>query len=513
VTADPPGIHCGSRSQALSALHLRAACVAGGLKALGVGPGDRVAVVLRNDIAFLEVSVAAGLAGASPVPVNWHWKGEELNYLLIDSGSKVVFAHTDLVPGVEAVLPAGVVIIEVAIAADLAAAYGLPASVCQPTGRHPEYEAWLSEQEAVLEPPDSPPLSVIYTSGTTGKPKGIIRTPSTAEQRIAGVGILMNRLGFGPGCRTMVPAPMYHTAPNVHAIAAVVLGMDLTVLPRFDPEDFLRVIQDHQIDHIQMVPTMFVRLLQLPADVRAKYDLSSLKTVVHAAAPCPVDVKRQMIEWFGPVVTEYYGGSETGIAVWCDSAEWLAHPGTVGHPVDGSDIRIVGGDGETVPVGEVGVVYIRPADNWPDFTYIGDDDKRRGMELAGYLTVGDMGRLDEDGFLYLTDRANDMVISGGVNIYPAEIENVLYSLDGVRDVAVFGIPDEEYGEALAAHVEVDPAAGLTEDDIRGFVRERLAGYKVPKVVVFDDNLPREESGKLFKRRLRDTYWASSGRGI
>jgi long-chain acyl-CoA synthetase len=306
---------------------------------------------------------------------------------------------------------------------------------------------------------------------------------------------------------------MYHTAPNVHAIAAVVLGMDLTVLPRFDPADFLRVIEEHRIGHLQMVPTMFVRLLQLPDDVRAQYDLSSLQTVVHAAAPCPVEVKRRMIEWFGPVVTEYYGGSETGIAVWCDSAEWLAHPGTVGHPVDGSGIRIVGDDGEDLPVGDVGVVYIKPADNWPDFTYIGDDDKRRVMERAGYLTVGDVGRLDADGYLYLTDRANDMVISGGVNIYPAEIEGVLYSLAGVRDVAVFGIPDEEYGEILAAHIDVDPSAGLTQDAVRDFVRGRLAGYKVPTVVVFDDNLPREESGKLFKRRLRDMYWAEAGRGI
>jgi long-chain acyl-CoA synthetase len=483
--------------------------VAGGLKALGVGAGDRVALVLRNDIAFLEVSVGVGLVGAAPVPVNWHWKGDELEYLLTDSASSVVFAHSDLVPGVEAVLPPGASIIEVEIPEDLAAAYGMTAAAGSPTGRHPSFDSWLSEQQPVLEPAGSQPHSVIYTSGTTGRPKGIIRTNGSPEERMAGVGTLMQRLGFAPGCRTMVPAPLYHTAPNVHAIAAVVLGMDLTVLPRFDPEEFLRVIQAHRVDHIQMVPTMFVRLLQLPEAVRSRYDLSSLRTVVHAAAPCPVDVKRQMIEWFGPIITEYYGGSETGIAVWCDSKEWLAHPGTVGHPVDGSDIRIIDDDGGDVAVGEVGVVYIRPADNMPDFTYIGDDAKRDGMEREGYLTVGDVGRLDADGYLYLTDRASDMVISGGVNIYPAEIENVLYELDGVRDVAVFGIPDAEYGEALAAHVDADPAVRLDADTVQRFVRERLAGYKVPKVVVFDDNLPREESGKLFKRRLREPYWAGS----
>jgi long-chain acyl-CoA synthetase len=197
-----------------------------------------------------------------------------------------------------------------------------------------------------------------------------------------------------------------------------------------------------------MVPTMFTRLLRLPAEVRDRYDLSSLQTVVHSAAPCPQHVKRQMIDWLGPIVTEYYGGSETGPIVWCTSEEWLAHPGTVGAPADGARVRIVTADDEEAPVGEVGVVYLRPADYWPGFTYHGDDKKRREMELDGFVTVGDMGRVDADGYLYLTDRANDMVISGGVNIYPAEIEAVLYQMPEVRDCAVFGIPDEEYGESL-----------------------------------------------------------------
>jgi len=255
-----------------------------------------------------------------------------------------------------------------------------------------------------------------------------------------------------------------------------------------------------------MVPTMFTRLLRLPREVRDRYDLSSLRTVVHSAAPCPEHVKRQMIDWFGPIVSEYYGGSETGPIVWCTSEEWLAHPGTVGTPADGAQVRIVTDDHEEAAVGEVGVVYVKPADYWPGFTYHGDDEKRREMELDGYVTVGDMGRVDADGFLYLTDRANDMVISGGVNVYPAEIESVLYQLPAVRDCAVFGIPDEEYGESLAAHIEVGAGFQLTEDDVRNFVRGKLAGFKVPKVVVFDDNLPREDSGKLFKRRIRDRYW-------
>jgi long-chain acyl-CoA synthetase len=199
--------------------------------------------------------------------------------------------------------------------------------------------------------------------------------------------------------------------------------------------------------------------------------------------------------------------------VWCDSAEWLDHPGTVGAPIDGAAVRIVGPDGREVPTGEVGVVYVRSPEYWPNFSYLGDDDKRKAMELDGYVTVGDVGRVDGDGYLYLTDRASDMVISGGVNIYPAEIEETLADLPGVRDSAVFGIPDEEFGESLAAHIEVEPGSGLTADAVRDYVRRSLAGYKVPRVVEFTDELPREDSGKLFKRRLREPYWAGAGRDI
>ncbi len=508
-----PAIHCGSQTRDYPELLARAARIAAGLQQLGVGAGDRIAIFLRNDMAFLESSVAAGILGVSPVPVNWHWKDDELNYLLLDSSSKVVFAHSDLVPTVEAALPDGVVIVEVPLTEELASLYGVPADRAAATGRHHEYEAFIAGHEPVTAAAQDAPLGVIYTSGTTGRPKGIIRERMDPETRLAGALTVMSRLGFDPSMKTMVPAPMYHTAPNVHALGAVSLGMDLTVLPKFDAEDFLRTVEANQVDHIQMVPTMFVRLLKLPEEIKSKYDLSSLKNVVHAAAPCPPDVKHAMIEWWGPIITEYYGGSETGIAVWCDSPEWLAHPGTVGKAVDGADIRILGDDDEILSVGEVGRVFIRPADNWPNFTYIGDDEKRRNMEVDGYLTVGDVGRLDQDGFLYLCDRANDMVISGGVNIYPAEIEAALFGLAGVRDVAVFGIPDDEFGEALAAHIDADPAAGLTEDAVRDYARQKLAGYKVPKVVVFDSDLPREDSGKLFKRKLREPYWAGRDRLI
>jgi long-chain acyl-CoA synthetase len=495
-----PAIRCGGTERTYPEIHERAARIAGGLAALGVGHGDRVALVLRNSIEFIEVTLAAGVAGASPVPVNWHWRGEELAYLIDDSGSKVVFAHSDFAPVVRQAAPAGVHVIEVAQPGETAA-------------EAPELEDWLSHQQPLASDGGLPRYGIIYTSGTTGRPKGVIRKPMSADDLIYLAAALLPRLGLASGERTLIPAPMYHTAPNVVATTAAALGLDMTIMTSFDAEEMLALIEKHRVQQVQMVPTMFVRLLKLPAEVRSRYDLSSLTKVIHAAAPCPVNVKRQMIDWLGPIVEEYYGGTETGPVVWCDSQQWLAHPGTVGAPVDDAQIRIVGPDGTELPPGEVGVVYVKTPHWWPEFTYLGDDEKRRAMELEGFVTVGDMGSLDADGYLYLSDRASDMVISGGVNIYPAEIEAVLLDLPGVRDCAVFGIPDEDFGEALAAHIELEPGATLTEDDVRAHVHRTLAGYKTPKVVAFTGSLPREDTGKLFKRTLRAPYWAGTGRSI
>jgi long-chain acyl-CoA synthetase len=496
--SESPMIRCGTVERTHDQLAQRAALIAAGLRALGVSPGDNVALVLANSVEFLEVGAGIAAAGANPVPVNWHWKSDEIGYLLRNCGSAVVFVHSDFITTVERAAATDVELIEIGT------------DTSPPSGSHRDYESWLLDNE----PDDDAPiatvgLGTIYTSGTTGKPKGIVRESIDTEAMVAMAATMMARMGLAPGGRTIIPAPLYHTAPNTMGTFAVRLGMDTTVLARFDPEDFLAAIERHRVEQVQMVPTMFTRLLRLPREVRDRYDLSSLRCIVHSAAPCPKHIKEQMIEWLGPIITEYYGGSETGAIVWCTSEEWLAHPGTVGAPADGAAVRIVGADGTEVAAGEVGVIYVKPADYWPGFTYLGDDEKRQNMELDGFVTVGDMGRVDEDGFLFLTDRASDMVISGGVNIYPAETEAALSELPGVRDCAVFGIPDEEYGETLAVHIETDPAAGLTEGDVRTFLRSRLAGFKVPKLIVFDDALPREESGKLFKRRIRDSYWQES----
>jgi long-chain acyl-CoA synthetase len=341
----------------------------------------------------------------------------------------------------------------------------------------------------------------------------VIRDAMAPEQSREVAAATLAAMGLRPGMHTLVTAPMYHSAPNAQALFALALGIELTVMPRFAPEEFLRVVADQGITHAQTVPTMFIRLLELPPEVRDRYDLGSLECVVHAAAPCPAHVKRRIIEWFGPVIREYYGATEIGIVIVCSSEEWLEHEGTVGHTFGGSDIHVLDFNGRPLGSGETGEIFIRPPHYWPGFTYLGQDDKRREIERDGYISIGDVGHVDADGYLYLSDRARDMVISGGVNIYPAEIEACLLELDGVRDVAVFGIPDESYGEALAAHVDPEPSAGLTEAVVREHVRARLAGYKVPRVVVFDTNLPREESGKIFKRRIRECYWQGAGRSI
>ena len=341
------GVRCGHFFRDHEDVRTRAGAVANGLAALDVTAGDRVAIYLHNDIAFIEASIGIGMLGAVPVPVNWHWRGAELVYLLDDSDSKVIFAHTSLISTAEAVA-GDRVLIEVIQESERA------------TGRHPVYEDWLAAQSKWSGPPRQAPMSMVYTSGTTGRPKGVVRAASTPAQAQAIAGLVFSTFGLTPGMRTLVAAPMYHSAPNVHALVSAAAGIDLTIMASFDAEELLRLIEEHHIDHFQAVPTMFVRLLQLPDQVRMKYDVSSLKSVVHAAAPCPPEVKRRIIDWFGPIVGEYYGGTETGACVSCDSAEWLAHPGTVGRPIGEADVRIYSENGDLLPEGDSGRIHPAP---------------------------------------------------------------------------------------------------------------------------------------------------------
>ncbi|TKW76690.1 MAG: long-chain fatty acid--CoA ligase, partial [Bradyrhizobium icense] len=298
--------------------------------------------------------------------------------------------------------------------------------------------------------------------------------------------------------------PMYHSAPNSYGMLAFRHGATIVLEPRFDPEDLLRLVQEFRISHMHAVPTMFVRLLRLPEEIRKRYDVSSLRFVIHGAAPCPVDVKRAMIEWWGPVINEYLGSTETGIPVWHNSAEALAKPGTVGRAIEGGIVKIFRPDGTPCDMGEPGEIFMRQT-AIADFDYHGNAAARAEAGRDGLVSVGDVGYLDADGYLFLCDRKRDMVISGGVNIYPAEIENTLIGMDGVKDCAVFGVPDDEYGERLFACIEPEAGAKLSTAGVKEFLRARLANFKVPKDIQFLDALPREATGKIFKRRLRDLH--------
>jgi long-chain acyl-CoA synthetase len=504
----------GHRALSQRELFARAARAATGLDGLGVGENSAVAIVLRNDFAFFEAAFAGGMLGAYVVPVNWHFTAEEAGYIIRDCAARVVIVHADLLPRIEACIPDGVAVLVVPTPTEVCEAYDIaPDAAVVPSGRT-EWNDWVARQPAWTRPPRPSRTNMIYTSGTTGNPKGVRREPATPEMQQA-MARMVSRIfdiRAGEGVRTVITGPVYHSAPNLYALSAARDGGLVILQPRFHAEELLQLVERHRITHLHIVPTMFVRLLQLPDEVKRKYDVSSLQFVAHAAAPCSPTVKRQMIEWWGPVINEYYGGTETGGVVFHSSAEALRKPGTVGRPIDNAVIKIFDADGTQLGANEVGEVYMR-INGFPDFTYNGRDEQRHSVEREGLITCGDVGYVDEDGYLFLCDRVRDMIISGGVNIYPAEIEAVLITLPGVRDCAVFGIPDEEYGEAVCACVEPHDGAQLSAEVIRDLLRPHIAAFKIPKRIEFRDGLPREDSGKIFKRKLRAPYWETAGRQI
>ena len=506
------GVISGQRRRGHAEVADRAARIAGGLQRLGVGQGDSVCILMRNDIAFIEAAYAAMQLGAYAVPVNWHFKPEEIHYILEDSGTRVLIGHADMLHQLRDSIPPGVTVLSAPTPPEILANYRIDPDHLVPPEFAVDLESWLEAQKPYDGPVRPQPQNMIYTSGTTGHSKGVRRHAPTAEQSASAERMRAMIYGLAPGARALLPGPLYHSAPNSFGLRAGRLGGALVLMPRFEPEPFLALVEAERIDTIFMVPTMFIRLMKLPEEVRRKYDISSLRHVIHAAAPCPADVKRAMIEWWGPVIYEFYGSTESGAVTFANSQDALNKPGTVGRIAPGAELRFIGEDGRVLPLGEIGEIYSRIAGN-PDFTYHNKPEKRAEIDREGFITSGDVGYIDRDGYVFICDRKRDMVISGGVNIYPAEIEAALHAVSGVHDCAVFGIPDEEFGEALMAVVE--PQAGVTLDvaAIRAQLKVELADYKVPKHVEILHNLPREDSGKIFKRRLRDPYWERAGRRI
>jgi long-chain acyl-CoA synthetase len=473
------------------------------LRGLGFERGDALAIVLPNERAFLDAYLAAMQAGWYLTCINFHLTGPEIAYIVDDCGARALLVA-------ERFAEAGR-----AAAGEL----DLPTEALLSSGR---IEGFRSLDDLVAGYADSTPedrsagQTMLYTSGTTGRPKGVRRAlPDAGPDEAVAVGALLSALFDivpGPGAH-LVAGPLYHAAPLAFGTGALHLGQTLVLVDKWDPERALDLIERYRITTTHMVPTMFHRLLALPDDVKARYDTSSLTSVIHAAAPCPVDVKRRMIEWWGPVIYEYYAATEGGGTL-VRPKEWLEHPGTVGQPFPGATIKILDDDGYELAPGEPGTVYM--GSPLGSFEYHGDPEKTAASRHGELFTVGDIGYLDEEGWLFLCDRKADMIISGGVNIYPAEIEAVLLEHPSVGDAAVLGVPDEEWGEQVKAVVE--PASGVEpseelEQELLAFVRGRLASYKCPRSVDFRGELPRYPTGKLYKRLLRDEYWQDADRRI
>ena len=497
-------IFSGERVLTSSQFQRRVLCAAQGLSELGIGDGDSFALMLRNDFPFLEATFAASLIGAYSVPINWHYKERETTYIIEDSEAKALLIHADLLRNLQKNLLQNLKHFVVPPPPEIQLAYPASDTGFQPSKNILDWDSWREAQAEWSGTPLPARGTMLYTSGTTGNPKGVRRFPASPELQSS----MMERLALGfalrKGARALMTGPMYHSAPNAYARAVILLGGSLILMPRFDAEQCLQLVERYRITHMHMVPTMFVRLLQLTDEQKHKYDLSSLESVVHGAAPCPPQVKMGIIKWWGPIIHEYYGSTEASLITAVNSQEWLKEKGTVGKPLPGTEVHILNEKGDNLEAEEIGDIYVNMPTS-PGFTYHKDSAKRASIEIRGLITNGDCGRLTKDGYLYLADRKADMVISGGVNIYPAEIEAILITMPGLRDCAVFGIPDPEFGEKLVAAIELTPGIKMQESEVQRFVSNEIAGFKVPKIVKFYDNLPREDSGKIFKRFLRADF--------
>jgi long-chain acyl-CoA synthetase len=508
IAADSPDriavIEPGDRVVSYAQLASEADRYGRGLQALGLRPGSSVVALLPNSKTALAVYFACAQTGLYIIPVNWHLAAAEVAYILRDCGAEAFIAHERFAA------------VAVAAADQAGISPNARFAVGDVPGFHPLAGLGAAGPPGRPEPRTAG-APMVYTSGTSGRPKGV-RRPLTGDDpdKVPPVTTwFFGLFGIAPfdGNVHICCSPLYHTAVLNFAVISIQLGHPVVLMDRFDAEEMLKLIDRHHVTHSHMVPTQFRRLLALPAEVRAKYDVSSLRVMPHGAAPCPEEVKRQMLEWWGPVVTEYYAATEGGGTA-ITAQEWLERPGSVGRPWPGSEVRVLDSEGNDLPPGEPGLVYMRMGTS--TFDYHNDQEKTLAARARDMFTVGDIGYLDTEGYLYLCDRSSDVIISGGVNIYPAEIESALSVHPDVADVAVFGIPHDEWGEEIKAVVQPAPGARVGQaltDELLAFLAGRVARFKLPRTIDYADELPRDPNGKLYKRRLRDPYWANRDRAI
>ncbi|SEH52120.1 Acyl-CoA synthetase (AMP-forming)/AMP-acid ligase II [Mycolicibacterium rutilum] len=497
ATPDKPAIimHPSGTVVTFADLEARANRLAHHFRQHGLVEGDTVAILMENNEHIHAVMWAARRSGLYYVPINTHLTSAEAAYIIDNSNAKGIIGSAALrktLEGLGAELPNGLP--ELLVIAD------------------DELDGWQRYPECVAGHPDTPIDDEIegdllqYSSGTTGRPKGIKRElPHLSPAEAPGLMTMLVAVWMQPDSVYLSPAPLYHTAPSVWSMTVQAAGYTTVVLEKFDAEGALDAIQRYGVTHGQFVPVMFTRMLKLPESVRSSYDVSSLKRVIHAAAPCPVEIKKQMIDWWGPIIDEYYASSEAHGSTLISAEEWLAHPGSVGRPMTGS-LHICDEEGNELPPGEPGEIYF---EGGHAFEYLNDPEKTaKAQNKHGWMTVGDIGYVDEEGYLYLTDRRHHMIISGGVNIYPQEAENMLVTHPKVLDAAVFGVPDDEMGQRVHGVVQtVDPADAAPEfaDELIGWLRDRLAHYKCPRSITFEAQLPRTFTGKLYKQELIKKY--------
>jgi long-chain acyl-CoA synthetase len=498
ATPDKPAIIMAGSGETMTYAQLEAQSnrVAQLMRKHGLVRGDTIAILMTNCLDYLAICWGAQRAGLVYVAMSTKLNADEAAYIVRDSGARLIIASAALgaVAG-----PAS---------EGLAARYAVAGSIAG----FDDLAATLAGLPDTRIADESRGRDMLYSSGTTGRPKGVRGPlPEGPIDTTEPLGMLMRALyGFSPDMRYLSPAPLYHAAPLRYCLQVHVFGGTVVVMEKFEPEAYLAAIEKYRITHTQLVPTMFVRMLKMSEAARTRHDLSSLEVAIHAAAPCPVDVKHAMLQWWGPVIYEYYSATEGAGFCAISPQEWLARPGSVGKSLMG-EIRVLGDDDRLLPPGQTGRIYFA---NGPKFEYHNDAEKTASVTGEHGATFGDIGHIDEDGYLYLTDRAAFMIISGGVNVYPQEAENALTLHPEVADVAVFGIPDDELGEAV--HAVVQPrdmarAGPALEAELIDFVRGRLSHVKCPRRIDFLAELPRHDTGKLYKRLLKDRYWAEAGR--